>query len=89
MVIRIRKDGTTVSVVTKIFLGYDFIAFWGMISVHLNEKHWALLIVSIKTKQVLYIDPYGASEKDKSRVLTKLNIFCKSRNLKMIKCFTK
>ena len=80
MAARICKDGTTLSVLRKNFLGYDFIAG----PVNLYEKHWALLIVSIKTKQVVYIDPLGTLETEKKRVLSNWFTFCKSRTLKTI-----
>ena len=49
MATMICKYGKTATVVRRNFLSYDFMAG----PVHLNENHWALLIASIKTKEVI------------------------------------
>ena len=80
MATMICKYGKTSSVVRKNFLSYEFLAG----PVHLNENHWALLIASIKTRQVIYIDPYGATNSEKDRVLSNWISFCKIRTMKTI-----
>ena len=63
MATMICKNAKTATVVRRNFLSYDFMAG----PVHLNENHWALLIASIKTKEVIYIDPYDATNSEKDR----------------------
>ena len=52
--------------------------------VHLNENHWALLIASIQTRLMIYIDPYDATNSEKDRVLSNWFSFCKIRTMKTI-----
>ena len=66
----------------KKFNGCDFIAG----PVHLNGNHWALLFVSLKTKEIYYIDPKGTTEDDLNNIGNKFITFASTnKHLKGIK----
>ena len=65
----------------KNFEGCDFIA--GPIHINneaLNFKHWCLLFISVKCKQIFYLDPQGTSQNELLNVSNNFKQFTKTVN---------
>ena len=78
MITKIYNEGTTLSILRTNFLKYEYVVG----PVQINNSHWALFVASIKTQQISYIDPLGASETDKNLVYNNWRIFCNQRSMK-------
>ena len=72
----IAEKGSTLTAIRKQLASFDFIAG----PVHINNNHWALLFVSIRTQTVLYIDSKGEGPETSKKVLRNWSTFSKSRN---------
>ena len=66
---------TSVSVIRKNFLNYDYIA--GLVT--FRPLHWCLFIAGIKTHEIIYFDPLGATDDDIDTVMVNWKNFCKTR----------
>ena len=71
-------DGTLDSIVRKNLSNYDYIA-GPVIRKMGTYNHWCLLFVSVKSAEVIYIDPLLADIDKQDQVLANWNKFCKNR----------
>ena len=78
MLTNIITTGTTPSVIRKNYSIYEYIAG----AVQFRANHWCLFIALVKTKQIIYLDPFGANECEENQVFSNWNKFCKTRSLK-------
>ena len=71
-------NGNLDSIVRKNLSTYDYIA-GPVIRKLCSSNHWCLLFVSVKTMEVVYIDPLLADLDKLDSVLSNWNKFCKNR----------